>query len=98
MKALVKQNEGQSYDYVDVPIPKPKDGELLVRVNKVAICGSDIALYQWNAGLLILHGRGSMLCIAWTFITLVARTIAAVPFTPGHEMVGEVSGCYVFVC
>ena len=53
MKALVKQSEGQSYDYVDVPTPKPKNGELLVRVNKVAICGSDIALYQWNAGLLI---------------------------------------------
>ena len=64
MKALVKQSEGQSYDYVDVPIPKPNDGELLVRVNKVAICGSDIALYQWNAGLLILHGRGSLLYIA----------------------------------
>ena len=33
-----------------------------------------------------------------SFITLVARTIAAVPFTPGHEMVGEVSVCYDCVC
>ena len=60
MKALVKQSEGQSYEYVEVPVPKPKDGELLVRVSKVAICGSDIALYQWNEGILSC-GRGSML-------------------------------------
>ena len=63
MKALVKQSEGKSYDYVDVPIPKPKDGELLVHVNKVAICGSDIALLPMElrfahlawAGLAAVH-------------------------------------------
>jgi threonine 3-dehydrogenase len=70
MKALVKESAGTSYEYKDVPVPVPRGDELLVRVGKVALCGSDIALYQWNN---------------------VAQAIAKVPFTPGHEMVGEVS-------
>ena len=51
MKALIKSKPGVSYSYEDVPVPKPKEGELLVKVGKVALCGSDIALYQWNEGL-----------------------------------------------
>jgi 2-desacetyl-2-hydroxyethyl bacteriochlorophyllide A dehydrogenase len=71
MKALVKESAGTSYEYKDVPVPVPRGDELLVRVGKVALCGSDIALYQWNN---------------------VAQAIAKVPFTPGHEMVGEIVG------
>lgn len=69
MKALVKAKPGKSYEYKDVPVPQPGQGELLIKVNKVAICGSDITLYQWGE---------------------VAKTIAAIPFTPGHEAVGEI--------
>ena len=50
MKALVKDKPEASYQYKDVPVPQPGEGELLVRVNKVAICGSDITLYQWGEG------------------------------------------------
>ena len=52
MKALVKEQESVSYTYKDVPVPRPQGDELLVRVNKVALCGSDIMLYQWGEGLL----------------------------------------------
>ncbi len=48
MKALVKEAPGESYQYRDVPVPRPQGDELLVKVGKVALCGSDIALYQWN--------------------------------------------------
>lgn len=51
MKALMKSKPGVSYSYEDVPVPSPQEGELLVKVGKVALCGSDIALYQWNEGL-----------------------------------------------
>lgn len=54
MKALVKENAGPSYVYKEVPIPKPRGDELLVKVGKVALCGSDIALYQWNNGTSLL--------------------------------------------
>ena len=50
MRALVKQNEGQSYTYTQVPVVAPQGDELLVKVSKVALCGSDISLYQWNNG------------------------------------------------
>lgn len=50
MKALVKSKPGVSYTYEDVPVPSPQGDELLVKVGKVALCGSDIALYQWNEG------------------------------------------------
>eukprot|EP00731_Ephydatia_muelleri_P015719 Em0009g143a len=69
MKALVKEHPGASYVYKDVPVPTPEGDELLVKVGKVALCGSDIALYQWGE---------------------VAQKIARIPFTPGHEMVGEI--------
>jgi len=51
MKALVKEEETSSYHYKDVPVPSPEEGDLLVKVKKVALCGSDIGLYQWNEGV-----------------------------------------------
>jgi threonine dehydrogenase-like Zn-dependent dehydrogenase len=50
MKALLKQSEGISYKYLDYPISEPGDGELLVKVFKASICGSDLNLYSWNEG------------------------------------------------
>ena len=50
MKALVKQEAGLSYTYTDVSVVPPQGDELLVKVGKVALCGSDISLYQWNNG------------------------------------------------
>ena len=50
MKALVKSSPGVSYTYEDVPVPTPQGDELLIKVGKVALCGSDISLYQWNEG------------------------------------------------
>ena len=59
MKALVKESEGVSYVYKEVPVPVPQGDELLVKVKKVALCGSDIMLYQWGEGwLLLLQRRG----------------------------------------
>ena len=55
MKALMKNKPGVSYTYEDVPVPRPQGDELLVKVGKVALCGSDIALYQWNEGTKMLY-------------------------------------------
>ena len=52
MKALVKESPGASYEYREVSVPAPQGDELLVKVGKVALCGSDINLYQWNNGML----------------------------------------------
>lgn len=50
MKALVKDSPVESYVYKDVPVPQPSQGELLVKVKKVALCGTDIQKYKWNDG------------------------------------------------
>eukprot|EP00112_Aurelia_sp_Birch-Aquarium-sp1_P006742 Seg1738.10 transcript_id=Seg1738.10/GoldUCD/mRNA.D3Y31 product="L-threonine 3-dehydrogenase" protein_id=Seg1738.10/GoldUCD/D3Y31 len=69
MKALIKDADFESYKLKEIDTPVPKEGELLVKILKVSICGSDIALYKWND---------------------VGRSIATLPFIPGHECVAEV--------
>ena len=51
MKALVKEQEGPSYTYKEVRVSQPREDELLVRVSKVALCGTDISKYKWNSGI-----------------------------------------------
>jgi threonine 3-dehydrogenase len=49
MKCLIKNKPTQSYEYTEIEVPEPKEGELLVEMERVAICGSDIPLYKWDA-------------------------------------------------
>ena len=56
---LVKDEERSSYVYKEVPLPSPEGDELLVKVGKVALCGTDISLYQWNSGKGIINELGS---------------------------------------
>ena len=53
MKVLIKEEEKASYVYKDIPVPQPGKGELLVKILKVSICGSDTILYEWNEGMTI---------------------------------------------
>jgi len=46
---LRKNKAMVSYEYVDVDVPVPVEGEILVKMERVAICGSDIPLYKWDA-------------------------------------------------
>ena len=50
MKVLIKEEEKPSYIYKDIPVPHPNTGDLLLKVLKVSICGSDSILYEWNEG------------------------------------------------
>ena len=31
-----------------VPVPVPGPGEVLIKIHKTAICGSDVHIYKWN--------------------------------------------------
>jgi len=48
MKALVKATPGPGVELQNVPVPAAGSGELLVRIDKVAICGTDVHIYEWN--------------------------------------------------
>ena len=50
MKALIKDADFESYKLKEIETPVPKEEELLVKILKVSICGSDTALYKWNDG------------------------------------------------
>jgi len=48
MRALRKSSPSPGYTLEQEPVPCPKGDEVLLKIEKVAICGSDIALYTWN--------------------------------------------------
>lgn len=92
MKALVKETKDKSYVYKDVPVPEPGPGELLVKPIKVGLCGSDIHFYDWTSGKQSPgRSRPAVLLPRLFTCPTVADVIGTVPFTPGHEMVAEVS-------
>jgi threonine dehydrogenase-like Zn-dependent dehydrogenase len=51
MHAIRKLRPGFGLDAVDVPEPDtPGPGEVLVRVESVGVCGSDVHIYEWTDG------------------------------------------------
>ena len=48
MDALVKTVAGPGLVLKRVPVPIPKANEVLIRVRKAAICGSDVHIYNWD--------------------------------------------------
>jgi threonine 3-dehydrogenase len=48
MKALRKMKPGPGLEMRDVPIPTIKSSEVLIRVSKRAICGTDLHIYKWD--------------------------------------------------
>lgn len=61
-KRLVKERAGPSYEYKEVSMPSPQGDELLVKVGKVALCGTDINLYLWNDGMNVC-ARAKGVCV-----------------------------------
>jgi threonine 3-dehydrogenase len=48
MKAIVKKEPGKGLWMEDVAMPTPGDHDLLIKLSKTAICGTDIHLYVWD--------------------------------------------------
>ncbi|MBU1079155.1 MAG: L-threonine 3-dehydrogenase [Spirochaetes bacterium] len=49
MKALVKKSPEPGLWMEDVPMPEVGDNDLLIKVKKTAICGTDVHIYKWDA-------------------------------------------------
>lgn len=49
MKALVKKNRTSGLWMEDVPVPKIADNEVLIKIKKTSICGTDVHIYKWDA-------------------------------------------------
>jgi len=49
MKALVKQHAEEGLWLEEVPVPEIGNNDVLVKIHKTAICGTDIHIYNWDA-------------------------------------------------
>lgn len=48
MLALVKNHRGPGLALESVPVPSAGAGEVVIRVLKTAICGTDVHIYEWD--------------------------------------------------
>ena len=48
VKALVKEAPGPGFVLKDVPIPTIRDDEVLIRVKRAGVCGTDVHIYEWD--------------------------------------------------
>ena len=49
MKALVKEKPTIGLTLMDVDIPSYQDNEILIKVKRTAICGTDLHIWNWDA-------------------------------------------------
>ena len=49
MDAIVKATAAPGLKLRQVPVPVPGPGEVLIKIHKTAICGSDVHIYKWNS-------------------------------------------------
>ena len=48
MDAIVKPLAGPGLELRKVPVPEPGPGEVLIKIHKTAICGTDVHIYNWD--------------------------------------------------
>jgi threonine 3-dehydrogenase len=48
MKALVKSRAERGLWLTDVAEPKPGINDVLIRIHRTGICGTDLHIYKWD--------------------------------------------------
>ena len=96
MRALVKREAAKGIWMEQVPVPVPGPNEVLIKLEKTAICGTDLHIYLWDEwsqrtikpGLTIGHefvGRIAQLGSAVTGFFLI-RFLGLHASSPGSEL------------
>ncbi|TCO59601.1 L-threonine 3-dehydrogenase [Actinocrispum wychmicini] len=49
MAALVKDHAGPGLELRKVPVPRPAVGEVLVKILRTGICGTDLQIHRWSS-------------------------------------------------
>ncbi len=49
MKALVKESPAAGFTLKDVAVPTIRDDEVLIRVRRAGVCGTDVHIHEWDA-------------------------------------------------
>jgi threonine 3-dehydrogenase len=48
LRALLKESAGRGLSLRNVPEPKIRDDEVLIRVRRAGVCGTDVHIYEWD--------------------------------------------------
>src|SRR5580700_3252601 len=48
VKALIKKTPGPGMVLADVPEPTPRDDEVLIKIRRAGVCGTDVHIYTWD--------------------------------------------------
>ena len=48
MKALVKRNPEPGLWLEDIPVPEPAINDVLIKVDRTGICGTDLHIFNWD--------------------------------------------------
>jgi threonine 3-dehydrogenase len=88
MQALVKTHTGPGLELIDVPVPVVGINDVLVRVQKTGICGTDLHIEAWDAWA--QNAIKPPLTIGHEFVGEIVEVGANVTdFTPGDLVSGE---------
>jgi threonine 3-dehydrogenase len=93
MKALIKKSAGKGLEMEEVPVPEIGGNDLLVKVTKAAICGTDLHIWNWD--------EWSQRTIKPPIITgheFVGRIVAMGANVRGYQLGERVSGEGHIVC
>lgn len=75
MKAVFKTEKRPGIDLLEMDVPVPREGEILVKVGACGLCGTDLSIFEWKTA-----GPG----YRW-----LDRSVR-IPVVLGHEFAGEV--------
>lgn len=88
MDAIVKPTAGPGLELRKVPVPECGPGEVLIKIHKTAICGTDVHIYDWNPWS-AAHVKPGM-TIGHEYVGEIAELGAGVTgFTVGQRVSGE---------
>ena len=88
MKAIVKKKAEQGLWIDDVPVPPVGINDVLIKIKKTAICGTDVHIYNWDAWA--QKTIPVPMVIGHEFVGVVEKTGANVAdFHPGDIVSGE---------
>ena len=88
MQALVKTDTGPGLELIDVPVPAVGINDVLVRVQKTGICGTDLHIEAWDTWA--QNAIKPPLTIGHEFVGEIVEVGANVTdFTPGDLVSGE---------
>lgn len=88
MRALVKARPEPGLWMEQVPVPEPGPNDVLIKVGKSAICGTDVHIWNWDAWA--ARTIPVPMVVGHEFVGTIADTGAAVTrFRPGERVSGE---------